>query len=115
MSEYRGHTVPTAGHTPDDDLTGYRVDARDGHVGKVSKYTRDLGRLYLVVHTGIWFLGRDVVLPADVVMGVDHDVRTVQVSRTKGEVRSAPVFDAEKYLGDPRHRDQLGGRHGPGH
>ncbi|MFD7133908.1 PRC-barrel domain containing protein [Streptomyces sp. NPDC059894] len=110
-----GHPVPTAGHTPDDDLTGYQVDATDGHAGKVTKYSRDLGPRFLVVHTGFWVLGKKVVLPSDVVMGVDHDARTVQVTRTKDEVRSAPPFDAETYLGDPRHRDQLGGRYGSGH
>ncbi|MFJ4690648.1 PRC-barrel domain containing protein [Streptomyces sp. NPDC088766] len=115
MSEYREHSVPTAGHTPDDDLTGYQVDATDGRAGRIGKYSADLGPQFLVVRTGVWFLGKDVVLPADAVMGVDHRARIVQVSRTKDEVRSAPVFEVDTYLGDPRHRDQLGGRHGSGH
>ncbi|MFD4574583.1 PRC-barrel domain containing protein [Streptomyces sp. NPDC058417] len=115
MSDYRGHQIPTAGHTPDDDLTGYRVDARDGHAGKVSKHSADLGRDFLVVHTGLPVLGKDVVVRADAVMGVDHRARIVQLSRTRDEVRDSPVFDVETYLGDPRHRDQLGGRHGSGH
>lgn len=115
MSEYRAHPVPTAGHTADDDLSGYQVDARDGHVGKVSKYSRDLGPRFLVVHTGLWVLGHDVVIPSDAVMGVDHDARIVQLSRTKAQVKSAPAFDVDTHLGDPRHRDQLGGRHGSGH
>jgi hypothetical protein len=115
MSEFSGHHVPTAGHTPDDDLTGYRVIAPDGPAGRVSKYSRDLGPHFLVVHTGSRLFGKDVVLPSDVVVGVRHDDRTVRLSRTKSEIGSAPAFDVDTYLGDPAHRDQLGGRHGSGH
>ncbi|MEU3277945.1 PRC-barrel domain containing protein [Streptomyces antibioticus] len=115
MSHHRTPHVPTAGHTPDDDLTGYQVDATDGHAGRVSKYSADLGPRFLVVHTGLWVLGKDVVLPSDAVMGVDHDARIVQLSRTKAQVESAPVFAEDTHLGDPRHRGQLGGRHGSGH
>ncbi|MFF8974536.1 PRC-barrel domain containing protein [Streptomyces sp. NPDC014995] len=115
MSEFSGRRVPTAGHTPDDDLTGYRVIAPDGRAGRVSKYSRDLGRGFLVVRTGNRFFGRDVVLASDVVVGVRHADRTVRLSRTRSEIRSAPAFDVDTYLGDPAHRDQLGGRHGSGH
>jgi hypothetical protein len=115
VSEHGAHRVPTAGHTADDDLTGYQVDATDGHLGKVSKYSRDLGPRFLVVHTGPWVLGKDVVIPSDAVMGVDHGARIVQLARTKAQAKSAPVFDEATHLGDPRHRDQLGGRHGSGH
>ncbi|MFI6035123.1 PRC-barrel domain containing protein [Streptomyces sp. NPDC051315] len=115
MSEFSDSHVPTAGHTPDDDLTGYQVIALDGPAGKVSKYSRDLGRNFLVVRTGSRLFGRDVVLGSDVVVGVRHEDRTVRLSRTKSEIRSAPAFDVDRYLGDPAHRDQLGGRHGSGH
>ncbi|WP_330350873.1 PRC-barrel domain containing protein [Streptomyces sp. NBC_00582] len=115
MSDDRTRRVPTAGHTADDDLTGYRVDAVDGHVGKVSEYSRDLGPRFLVVRTGPWVLGKDVVIPSDAVSGIGHDTRTLQLSLTKTQTKSSPVFDEDTYLGDPRHRDQLGGRHGSGH
>ncbi|MFF0201317.1 PRC-barrel domain containing protein [Streptomyces sp. NPDC005017] len=115
MTEHRTHHAPTAGHTPDDDLTGYQVNATDGRVGTVSKYSRDLGPRFLVVRTGPWFFGKDVVVPSEAVMGVDHVARIVNVARTKAGTKSAPVFDKDTYLGDPRHRDQLGGRHGAGH
>ncbi|MER6345975.1 PRC-barrel domain containing protein [Streptomyces sp. NPDC001595] len=115
MTEHHASHVPTAGHTPDDDLTGYQVDATDGRVGKVSKFSRDLGPRFLVVHTGLWVLGKDVVIPSDAVMSIDHVARTVVLARTKAQAKSAPVFDEDTYLGDPRHRDQLGGRHGSGH
>ncbi|MFJ5774426.1 hypothetical protein [Streptomyces sp. NPDC093094] len=115
VTEHRIPHVPTAGHTPDDDLTGYQVDATDGRVGSVSPHSRDLGRRFLVVHTGLWFLGKDVVIPSDAVMGIDHVARIVNLARTKAQAKAAPVFDEDTYLGDPRHRDQLGGRHGSGH
>lgn len=115
MSEHGAQHVPTAGHTPDDDLTGYRVRTRDGRGGRVSKYTRDLGPRFLVVRIGPRFFGKEVVVPADTVAGVDHGGRVLRLSGTKEQLRAAPAFDPDTFLGDPRHRDQLGGRHGSGH
>jgi hypothetical protein len=107
--------APTAGHTPDDDLTGYRVEAADGHIGKVDKHSADVDSQYLVVDTGVWILGKKVLLPAGVVTGIDNEDRTVHVARTKEQIKAAPEFDEDKHLGDPRYRDQLGGHYGSGH
>ncbi|WP_405652301.1 PRC-barrel domain containing protein [Streptomyces sp. NBC_00019] len=99
----------TAGHTPDDALTGYHVHAVDGEVGKIGAHSADLGPHHAVVHTGLPLLGKDVVIPSEAVSGIDH------AARTKDQVKAAPVFDEEQYLGDPRYRDQLGGTRGSGH
>ncbi|MDT0437385.1 MULTISPECIES: PRC-barrel domain-containing protein [Streptomyces] len=110
--------APTAGHTPDLDFTGYTVEASDGRVGKVDRHTTDVGPQYLVVDTGPWILGKEVLLPAGTVEDVDHDSRTVRVARTKAQIKDAPAFDRERHLGDPAYRDQLSGHygeHGSGH
>lgn len=60
--------TPTSGHTPDSDLTGYRVEATDGHIGKVDKHSDEVGSQYIVVDTGIWIFGKEV-LPT---RGDDH-------------------------------------------
>ncbi|MFI1439578.1 PRC-barrel domain-containing protein [Streptomyces fructofermentans] len=106
---------PTAGHTPDSDLSGYRVEATDGRIGKVHKHSAEVGPQYLVVDTGVWILGRKVLLPAGTVTGMDHEDRTIRVDRTKEQIKAAPEFDEERHLGDPRYRDQLGGHYGSGH
>ncbi|MFF5497628.1 PRC-barrel domain containing protein [Streptomyces aquilus] len=115
MNEFQTDHVPTAGHTPDDDLTGYHVQATDGEAGKIEKHSADLGPHHAVVHTGLPLLGKDVVIPSEAVSGIDHASRTVHLSWTKEQVKAAPVFDEEQYLGDPRYRDQLGGTQGSGH
>lgn len=110
--------APTAGHTPDLDFTGYTVEALDGRVGKVDKHSNDVGPQYLVVDTGPWILGKEVLLPAGTVEAVDHEAKTIRVGRTKERIKAAPEFDKEKHLGDPAYRDQLSGHYGsdgPGH
>ncbi|MFF8959548.1 PRC-barrel domain containing protein [Streptomyces sp. NPDC014894] len=115
MFENMWSYVPTAGHTPDDDLTGYGVEATDGHIGKVDKYSSEVGAQYIVVDTGVWIFGKEVLLPAGTVTGVDHEHRTIHVARTKDEIKAAPEFDKDKHLGDPAYRDQLGGHYSSGH
>ncbi|MFJ3666996.1 PRC-barrel domain containing protein [Streptomyces sp. NPDC090106] len=115
MNEFRTDQVPTAGHTPDNDLTGYHVRAVDGDVGRIGARSADLGPHHAVVRTGLPLLGKDVVLPAEAVSDIDHAARTIHLRWSRDEVKAAPVFDEEKYLGDPRHRDQLGGSEGSGH
>ncbi|MFB7100426.1 PRC-barrel domain containing protein [Streptomyces hydrogenans] len=104
--------VPTAGHGPDSDLTGYRVEATDGHIGKVDKHSNEVVDQYLVVDTGVWIFGKEVMLPASTVTEIDNEERRILVSLTKEQIKNAPEFDKEKHLGDPAYRDQLGGYYG---
>jgi hypothetical protein len=115
MSENMWNYGPTAGHTADTDLTGYKVEASDGHIGKVDKHSYEVDSQYIVVDTGVWIFGKEVLLPAGAVTAIDHDDKTVQVSYTKEQIKDAPEFDKEKHLGDPNYRDQLGGHYGTGH
>ena len=48
-------------------MTGYKVDAIDGEIGKVDAATNDVGQSYLIVNTGPWIFGKKVMLPAGVV------------------------------------------------
>jgi hypothetical protein len=101
----------------DVDLTGFRVEGRDGEeLGTVHEATRETGASYLVVLTGIWFFSRKVVLPAGVVDRIDFDTETVFVNVTKPEIERAPEFDAEIYR-QPAYRERLSayyGAHSPG-
>src|SRR5919202_1222978 len=94
------------------DLTGFKVEATDGSIGKVDEATYEAGASYLVVDTGPWILGKKVMLPAGVVDRVDADDEKVYVNRTKDEIKSAPEFDPDTYR-DPDYRDRLSGYYGP--
>ncbi|MFF3446160.1 PRC-barrel domain containing protein [Streptomyces sp. NPDC002667] len=115
MNEHLWGYGPTSGHTPDADLSGYRVEASDGHIGKVGKHSDEVGSQYIVVDTGVWIFGRQVLLPAGTITAISHEDSTIRVGLTKDEIKAAPDFDEEKHLGDPRYRDQLGGHYGSGH
>jgi hypothetical protein len=90
------------------DVTGYKVEAIDGSIGKVDEATYDVASSYLVVDTGPWIFGKKVMLPAGVIERVDVDDEAVFVSRTKDEIKNAPEFDEDRYR-DPTYRDELGG------
>lgn len=115
MTENLGNYAPTAGHTPDADLTGYHVEAPDGRAGTVDENSTEIGSGYLVVDTGPWIFGKKVLLPAGAVLGISNADRTVRVALSREQVKAAPEFDEDRHLGDPRHRDQLSSRHSRGH
>jgi hypothetical protein len=103
-----GHD-PVAGR----DLTGYRVEALDGSIGKIDKASNDVGQNYVIVDTGPWIFGKKVMLPAGVIQGVDDEEKKVWVDRTKDQIKNAPEYD-ESMISDPDYRDELGTYYGPG-
>jgi len=79
-------------------LTGYNVEAADGHIGKIDEASAEAGAAYVVVDTGFWIFGKKRLIPASVVERIDDKSRTVYVGMTKGQIKDAPDFDE-------RHRD----------
>jgi hypothetical protein len=79
------------------DLVGYRIEAIDGHIGKVDESSNLVGEQYLVVDTGPWIFGKKVLLPAGTVNHVDPLDQKVYVDRTKEQIKDAPQFDPETY------------------
>jgi len=98
----------SAGFTEGTDLTGYKIAAVDGDIGKVDQATDQSGTAGLVVDTGPWIFGRKVLLPAGVVERVDHDDEKVYVDRTKDQIKAAPEFDSDAGVDDD-YRSRLGG------
>jgi hypothetical protein len=96
------------------DLTGFKVDAVDGEVGKIDTATNDVGSSYIVVDTGGWFFGKKVTLPAGVISNVDIDTETVSVNRTKEQIKNSPQVDPDDAAGDDAYRNKLGSYYGSG-
>jgi hypothetical protein len=92
---------------PNLDLTGFKVEARDGDIGKVDEATHEAGDSFIVVDTGPWIFGKKVMLPAGVIRDIDLDTETVFVSLTKDEIKNAPEFDKERQ-NERSYRDELG-------
>jgi hypothetical protein len=89
------------------DLTGFKVEARDGSIGKVDEATYEAGDSFAVVDTGPWIFGKKVLLPAGVIKDVDLDSETVFVDLTKDQIKNAPEFDEMTYR-DESYRSQVG-------
>jgi hypothetical protein len=92
---------------PNIDLTGFKVEATDGDIGKVDEATREIGGSFLIVDTGPWIFGKKIMLPAGLVRDIDPDTETIFVNRTKDEIKNAPEFDETRYH-DQTYRDELG-------
>jgi len=103
-------TVETA---PNIDLTGFKVEATDGDIGKVDEATREVGGSFIIVDTGPWIFGKKVMIPGGLIQDIDPDTETIFVNRTKDEIKSAPEFDETRYR-DQAYRDELGGYYGRG-
>ncbi|MFF7613402.1 PRC-barrel domain-containing protein [Streptomyces lavendulae] len=113
MTEHVWSYKSTAGHLAGTDLTGYKVEAVDGSIGKVDKHSDEVGDSYLVVDTGVWIFGKEVLLPAGTVISIDPEQRTIHVERTKEQIKDSPEFHRDKHLGDAVYRKQLGLYYGP--
>jgi hypothetical protein len=88
------------------DLTGFSVEALDGSIGKIDDATYDIGSSYVVVDTGPWIFGKQVMLPAGVIDRIDLEDETVWVTRTKDEIKAAPEYH-ESLHGDEGYRRSL--------
>jgi len=98
---------------PNIDLSGFKVEATDGDIGKVDEATNEVGSSFIVVDTGPWIFGKKVMLPAGLIRDIDPDTETIFVARTKDEIKNAPEFDEQRYH-DKEYRDELGGYYGGG-
>jgi hypothetical protein len=82
------------------DLTGFGVEALDGSIGKIDEASNEVGASYIVVDTGPWIVGKKVMLPAGVIVGVDTDEEIVHVQRTKEQIKNSPEFNPDTYRDD---------------
>ena len=79
------------------DLSGYDVEATDGHIGKVDEATYEESASCLVVDTGFWIFGKKRMIPAGVVQRIDPEDKRVYVNMTKAEIKNAPDYDQDRH------------------
>lgn len=81
------------------ELTGYRIAARDGDIGRAHDVFFDDQEWtvrYLVVDTGHWLPGRRVLLTPEAVGPIDWNEHHVPVSLTREQIEKSPPVDADK-------------------
>lgn len=93
------------------DLTGYRVLARDGEIGRIDEASSEIGASKIVVDTGGWLPGKRVLLPAGVIDTVDDARESVYVNRTRDEIDKAPEYSEEE-AENPEYENRLVGYYG---
>ncbi|MFE5593596.1 PRC-barrel domain-containing protein [Streptomyces sp. NPDC056549] len=96
-----------SGHLAGTDLTGWRVEASDGHIGKVDKHSDEVDDAYLVVDTGVWIFGKEVLIPASAVTRIDLVEHIIHLGLTKEQVKAAPEFVSDKHLADLQYREEV--------
>ena len=94
---------------PPIDMTGFDVEATDGHIGKIDESTYENGQGCLVVDTGFWIFGKKRMLPAGVVTNVDPEDKKVYVSLAKAEIKDAPDYNEDRHRDEPDdYHDEVG-------
>lgn len=81
------------------DLKGFEIVATDGEIGDVEQFYFDDERWalrYIVVNTGSWLSGRQVLISPFSVMHVDRENKKLQVTLTKSQVEKSPSIDTHK-------------------
>jgi hypothetical protein len=102
-------------------LQGYRLDSLDGEIGTVNTFyfdDRDWGIRYLVVETGNWLTGRQVLISPDTLLSVIKEAQNISINLTKKQIEDSLPLDSdqpqsEKASGDPhlRSTQDVSGHH----
>ena len=82
-------------------LRSYGISCLDGHLGMVEDfYLEDASWIirYVVVDTGGWLVGRQVLISPASVRRLDHVAMSLEVSLTKQQIEQSPGVDAHLTL-----------------
>ena len=79
-------------------VKGYKLHASDGDVGTVAGYLVDdetwaIG--YLIVESGHWWAGHQVLIAPQWISGVDWSDESVSVGMSLAQIQAAPVYDPD--------------------
>jgi hypothetical protein len=80
-------------------LIGSSIRAKDGDIGSVTDLLLDdenWSVRWLVVDTGTWLSGRNVLLPSSHLMRVLPEARSISVDFTREQVKSSPDVDTQR-------------------
>lgn len=78
-------------------VAAYRLQAADGEIGQVADFIvddRDWQIRYLVVDTGKWLSGRQVLIPPNWAEAIHWDTQTVTVGLERATVENSPEYDS---------------------
>jgi len=79
-------------------LAGYTLQAQDGEVGKVKEFYFDDHHWtirYVVVDTGNWISGRQVLISPYVITAVNKNEQNFAVALTKKQIENSPSLETD--------------------
>jgi hypothetical protein len=82
-------------------MHGFKIHATDAELGHVEDWYFDDEKWvvrYLVVKTGFWFLGKEVLISPHSVTGIDRQKREILVNLTKQQVEQSPDIDTHQTI-----------------
>lgn len=77
------------------EVDGYAVHASDGDIGKIDDFFFDETEWrirYLLVDTGPWIFGKEVLISPDWIEGISWDDRAARVHVTRDQVEDSPEY-----------------------
>lgn len=80
-------------------LKGYKLDSRDGELGKVKEFYFDdqhWTTRYLVADTGNWLTGRQVLISPYALVAVLREKQLITVDLTKKQIEDSPSLNSDK-------------------
>lgn len=80
-------------------LKGYKLDSKDGEVGKVKEFYFDDKHWtirYLVADTGNWLTGRQVLISPLALISVNKEEELIGINLTKKQIENSPSLDSDK-------------------
>jgi uncharacterized protein YrrD len=89
-------------------LRKYTLHATDGLIGSVKDCYFDDEHWtvrYLVVHTGAWLMGRDVLISPIAARGVNENEKSIIVDLTKEKVEKSPGIDTAEPISRQQERE----------
>ena len=84
-------------------LAGYHIQATDGEIGHVIDFIVDhetWAICHLVVETGHWFSGKEIVISPQHLDGISYEQSKVFVKVTKEEIKHAPEYHVRPWAFD---------------
>lgn len=81
------------------EVIGYHIHGSDDSIGHVADFLIDAENWairYVIVDTSNWWMGKQVLLAPGWIKSVVWEDDTVQVDRTRQEIKDAPEYDPER-------------------
>jgi hypothetical protein len=94
------------------DISGFKVSATDGDIGKVDEASMEVGASQIVVDTGPWIFGRKVLLPAACIERIDWNDEKVYVDLRKDQIKDSPELTEGSSWAAPTFRESVGRYYG---